>query len=221
MFGSMLFIIVCLLILQCGDVEVNPGPKGLKLCPQCNDYVKISVKLCSCGFRFNKKGRPCRTKKLNNYSASTGRPVGTSRAAGFKASFGRPVGTTHAAGFDISKGRKIDTTRKAGFNVSTGRPVGTTLDAGFNASTGRPVGTTLDAGFNASTGRPVGTTLDVGFAVSNGRPQGTTFHNGAKSALIEDDTCKLNEHIKQYDLPPIRKRQFCYRSVTDLLQTCL
>ena len=129
------------------------------------------------------------------------------------------MGTTHAAGFDISKGRKIDTTRKAGFNVSTGRPVGTTLDAGFNASTGRPVGTTLDAGFNASTGRPVGTTLgagfntstgrpvgttlDVGFAVSTGRPQGTTFHNGAKSALIEDDTCKLNEHIKQYDLPLI------------------
>ena len=159
---------------------MNPGPKGLKLCPQCNDYVKISMKLCSCGFRFNKKGRPCHTKKLNNYSASTGRPVGTSHAAGFKASFGRPVGTTHAAGFDISKGRELDTTRKAGFNVSTGRPVGTTLDAGFNASTGRPVGTTLD----------------VGFAVSTGHPQGTTFDNGTKSALIKDDTCKLNAKQK-------------------------
>ena len=95
-FGNMLILItcICLLILQCGDVEVNPGPKGVKLCPQCNNYVVIRLKLCSCGFRFNKKGRPCHTKRLNNYSASTGRPVGTSRFAGFKASFGRPVGTT-------------------------------------------------------------------------------------------------------------------------------
>ena len=118
--------------MQCGDVEVNPGTKGVKLCPQCNSYVVISVKLCSCGFRFNKKGWPCHTKKLNNYSVSTGRPVGTSCVTGFKTLCGWPMGTTHAAGFDVSAGH----------------------------------------------------------------PQGTTLDNGAKSVLIEDDTCKLNEDIK-------------------------
>ena len=37
-------IIMCFLILLCGDVEVNPGPKGLKACPQCNKNVPVSTK---------------------------------------------------------------------------------------------------------------------------------------------------------------------------------
>ena len=62
------------LILLCGDIEENPGPKGYKVCPLCKNSMVISLKQCSCGCWFNKKGRP---------SKSTGRPVGTSRVAGF------------------------------------------------------------------------------------------------------------------------------------------
>ena len=205
-----IMIVLYLLILLSGDIEVNPGPKGLKLCPQCKTLVAISIKLCSCGFRFNKKGRPGNTNKLNKYSTSTGRPLGTSHAAGFKVSFGRPVGTTHVAGFDVSNGRQVGSTCDAGFNVSTGRTVGTTVDAGLKASTGRPIGTTVDAGFYASNGRPVETALDnyfdastgcPDFTVSSGHPLGVTYDNGAKSSLIEDNPCKLNEHMKQYNLP--------------------
>ena len=45
----------------------------------------------------------------------------------------------------------------------------------------------------------MGTTHAAGFDVSAGRPQGTTLDNGANSALIENDTCKLKS--SSYDLP--------------------
>ena len=175
-------LIIHFLILLCGDIEENPGPRGYKVCPQCKISIVVSTKLCSCGYRFNKKGRPCHA---NSSYKSTGRPVGTNRIAGFNVSSGRPVGTTHASGFNASNGRKVGSTRDAGFDVSTGRPVGTTCDAGFDVSTGRPVGTTHLAGFN----------------VSGGRPLGTTHENGAKTSLIEDNESELTEHIRQYDLP--------------------
>ena len=174
-------LIIHFLILLCGDIEENPGPRGYKVCPQCKNSIVVSIKLCSYGYRFNKKGRPCHS---SSSSKSTGRPVGTSHIAGFNVSSGRPVGTTQAAGFNASNGCKIGSTRDAGFDVSTGRPVGTTLDAGFDVSTGRPVRTTHSAGFN----------------VSDGQPLGTTHENGTKSLLIEDNECELTEHIKQYDL---------------------
>ena len=84
------------LILLCGDIEENPGPKGYKICPQCKNSMVISVKQCSCGYWFNKKGRPSKT---------TGCPVGTSCVAGFNVSSGQPVGTTLEAGFNASNGR--------------------------------------------------------------------------------------------------------------------
>ena len=129
--SEIIALIIHFLILLCGDIEENPGPRGYKVCPQCKNSIVVSIKLCSCGYRFNKKGRPCYT---NSSSKSTSRPVGTSHIAGFSVSYGRPVGTTQAAGFNASNGRNIGSTRDAGFDVSTGRPVGTTLDAGCWAS---------------------------------------------------------------------------------------
>ena len=145
------------IILLCGDIEVNPGPTGKKVCPQCTQFVTNRQKKCKRGYYLVKK------------HVSSGRPVRTTCAAGYK--------------------------------VSTGRQMGTAVSNGYNATTGCPVGTTQDAGFNASQGCPMGTTCDKGFAVSTGRPLGITYNNSSKSSLIEDDPGKLNEHIKQYDLP--------------------
>ena len=57
--NGLLFEIIAMikyfLILLCGDIEENPGPKGYKICPQCKNSMVISVKQCSCGYWFNKK----------------------------------------------------------------------------------------------------------------------------------------------------------------------
>ena len=41
--GNLIFnviIILCaLLLLLCGDIEVNPGPRGKKECPECKKLV--------------------------------------------------------------------------------------------------------------------------------------------------------------------------------------
>ena len=64
-------ITLCVLILLlCG---VNPGPKGMKICPECKNFVSNRKKNCNCGFTFNTR---------------TARPVGTTRTAGFNVSKG-------------------------------------------------------------------------------------------------------------------------------------
>ena len=63
-------VILCvILLLQCGDIEINPGSKGMKVCPQCKSFISNRQKKCKCGLSFN---------------ARTGRPVGTTRNEGFK-----------------------------------------------------------------------------------------------------------------------------------------
>ena len=114
-------IICVILLLLCGDIEINPGPKGMKICPECKSFVSNRQKICKCGFSFNTR---------------TGHPVGTTRTAGFNVSKGRPIGTTFCDGFKISKGRPIGTTQDAGYITTGGRSIGTTLDAGFNATRG-------------------------------------------------------------------------------------
>ena len=94
--GIILF--VSLLLLLSGDVEVNPGPKGMKLCPKCKGFVTHRQNVCKCGYVCKKASR------------SAGRPAGTTRAEGFSVSTGRPVGTTLSEGFNISSGRPSGTT---------------------------------------------------------------------------------------------------------------
>ena len=132
-----LIICVSILLVLCGDIEVNPGPKGMTVCPECKASVTHRQNICKCGFICNKR---------------RGRPIRTTRTAGFNVSMGRPEGTTLSDGCHVSEGRPLGTTVDARFNVSEGRPLGTTLDAGFNVSQGHPLGTTLDAGFNVSQG---------------------------------------------------------------------
>ena len=202
---GVIIILCALLLLLCGDVEVNPGPRGKKECPGCKKLVTNRQKQCTCGY---------------DLKISIGRPIGTSHAAGFKVSMGRPVGTTVSNGFNVTTGRPVGTTTNAGFNASQGRPVGTTIDAGFNASQGRPVGTTTKAGFSASQGRPVGTTIDAGFNASQGRPIGTTTDNGGGSSNVEDDPSKLAKHIEQFELPTSWNTDECSLSVNENILSC-
>ena len=132
---GVIIILCALLLLLCGDVEVNPGPRGKKECPGCKKLVTNRQKQCTCGY---------------DLKISIGRPIGTSHAAGFKVSMGRPVGTTGSNGFNVTTGHPVGTTTNAGFNASQGRPVGTTTNAGFKASQGRPIGTTTDNGGGSS-----------------------------------------------------------------------
>ena len=50
-----LFVIIVMLIMS-GDIELNPGPVNCKTCPRClTETVSIKLKVCSCGYVFNKK----------------------------------------------------------------------------------------------------------------------------------------------------------------------
>ena len=87
-----------ILLLLCGDIEVNPGPKGMKICPQCKQYLSTRQNVCKCGHTFNKKGRPIGTTQATGYKVSKGRPIGKTCSTGCVIGSGRPVGTTVDAG---------------------------------------------------------------------------------------------------------------------------
>ena len=43
-----IMICVSMILLLCGDVEVNPGAKGMKHCPECESFVSSRLKVCVC-----------------------------------------------------------------------------------------------------------------------------------------------------------------------------
>ena len=44
------------LLVMAGDVELNPGPRGFRKCPQCEQQVPIKCKTCTnCGLSFNSR----------------------------------------------------------------------------------------------------------------------------------------------------------------------
>ena len=50
------------LLIMAGDVELNPGPRGFRKCPQCEQQVPIKCKTCTnCGLSFNS----LKQKRLN------------------------------------------------------------------------------------------------------------------------------------------------------------
>ena len=43
-------------LVMAGDVELNPGPRGFRKCPQCEQQVPIKGKTCTnCGLSFNSR----------------------------------------------------------------------------------------------------------------------------------------------------------------------
>ena len=83
---------VSLLLILCGDIELNPGPKGKKVRPNCKELIANRLIKRICGFNLSK------------IHQSTGRPVGTTRAAGYNVIIGRPLGTSISDGFKVSTG---------------------------------------------------------------------------------------------------------------------
>ena len=188
-------VAICLtlniLLLLCGDIEVNSGPKGMKICLQCKQYLSTRQNICKCGHTFNKKGRP----------------VGTTQATGYEVSKGCPIGTTCSTGCVIGSGCPVGTTVDAGFNALGGRPIGTTLNAGFNVTSGCPIGTNFSAGYNVSGGRPVGATVNSGAKspFSEDDPSKLAKHVQQYELPIAWDTDKCNLSTNESMLSSARK----------------
>ena len=110
------FALAFILLLLCGDIESNPGPKAYRICPNCNEQVHVRQVKCKYGFAMIKK---------------KGRPAGTSAEAGFRVSTGRKKGTAKEAGYNVTRGRTVGTTVNAGFKADSRQPVEFTKAKGF------------------------------------------------------------------------------------------
>ena len=53
-FIVVIIIVLSILLIMAGDVELNPGPRGFRKCPQCQQDIPIKSKLCgNCGLPQN------------------------------------------------------------------------------------------------------------------------------------------------------------------------
>ena len=52
----LIMTVLSALLIMAGDVELNPGPRGFRKCPQCEQQVPIKCKTCTnCGVSFNSR----------------------------------------------------------------------------------------------------------------------------------------------------------------------
>ena len=100
-----MYVVTVLLLLLCGDIEMNPGPT-IKVCPNCNIHYNIRKKSCECGCVFCKK---------------PGRRMGSTRTAGFSVSSGRPASNVDIE-LHVPNGRPFGTNCDASLSVSTSCP---------------------------------------------------------------------------------------------------
>ena len=65
-----MYVVTVLLLLHCGDIEMNPGPVH-KICPNCNIHIHVKSKSCECGYAFHKKcGRNPDTTRNTGFTVS-------------------------------------------------------------------------------------------------------------------------------------------------------
>ena len=128
-----MYVVIVLLLLCCGDIEMNPGPMH-KVCPNCNIHDNIRKKSCECGYVFYKR---------------RGRKTGSTHSAGFSVSPGHPWLTSNInihLNVPMAMGCPVFNVDIA-LDVPMGRPA-SNVNVELDASTGRPFGTTCDAAFN-------------------------------------------------------------------------
>ena len=201
-----MYIVTVLLLLCCGDIEMNPGSMH-KVCPNCNIHYNIRKKSCKCGYVFYKRsGRKTGSTRSAGFSASPGRPWPTSNVnVDLDVPMGRPVSNVDFE-LDVPIGRPASNINIE-LDVPIGRPA-SSVNIELDVSTGRPLGTTCDAGFNVSTSHPVSAepskTNMMQFA--NNVVKETEFHDDSYDAcsttgLVEDNASLLTEYMKQYNLP--------------------
>ena len=52
----LIMTVLSALLIMAGDVELNPGPRGFRKCPQCEQQVPIKCKTCTnCGLSFTSR----------------------------------------------------------------------------------------------------------------------------------------------------------------------
>ena len=225
-----MYAVTVLLLLRCGDIEMNPGPVH-KVCPNCNVHIHVKRKSCECGYIFHKK---------------CGRNTGATHNAGFTVSSRHPWPTSNFnVELDVQRGRPVSNV-DIELNVPMGRPTSNAtieLDVPVGRPTsnatieldvpvGRPTSNAtieldvpigcpvsdVNIELDVPTGHPFGTTRDSGFSVSAGRPISSvdttesvdskeTKLNDSNSdmyganVVLEDNPVLLAEYMKQYDLP--------------------
>ena len=210
--STYMYAVTVLLLLICGDIEMNPGPVH-KVCPNCNIHIHIKKKSCECGYVFSKK---------------SGRKTGTTRSAGFTVSSGRPWPTSSVTvDLDVYKGRPVSNV-DIELNVPMGRPT-SNVDTQPDVPMGRPA-SNVDTEPDVPMGRPT-SNVDIELDVPRGHPTSnvnveldvpTRHPFGAicdATGVLEDNPVLLAEHMKQYSLPSIWDTDKTNLSLSDNLLT--
>ena len=143
------YVVTVLLLLLCGDIEMNPGPV-YTLCPNCNIRVHIRKKICECGYVLHTKG---------------GRKMGTSSNPGFSGSAGRPPANVDIE-LNVPIGRP-NSNDDIELDVPIGRPTSND-DVELDVPIGRP-NSNDDIELDVPIGRPTSND-DVELDVPIGRP---------------------------------------------------
>ena len=66
----LIMTVLSALLIMAGDVELNPGPRGFRKCPQCEQQVPIKCKTCTnCGLSFTSRSPD--VKHVPSYVYST------------------------------------------------------------------------------------------------------------------------------------------------------
>ena len=147
-----MYVVTVLLLLCCGDVEINPGPVH-KVCPNCNINCHIRKKSCECGYVFyNKCGRKIGSTHSAGFSVSSGRPSSNASIIDLDIQKGRPASNAYV-NLDVHKGRPSSTT-EVDLNVQRGRP-SSNVDIQLDVPTRQTFDITYDAGFSVTTSCPL------------------------------------------------------------------
>ena len=140
-----MYAVTVLLLILCGDIEVNLGPVQI-VYPNCGNQVNIKKKSCECGFIIRN---------------ARGRKIGCTRTAGYKVSSG--CSTSNELNVPM---RLHLSSVHTELEVTRGRPA-SNADIKLDVSRGRPP-LNADIEFNVSRGRTP-SNADIELEVSRGR----------------------------------------------------
>ena len=216
-----MYAVTILLLLICGDIEMNPGPVH-KVCPNCNIHIHIKKKSCECGYVFSKKsGRKAGATHSADFTVSSGCPWPTFNVnVDLDVHKGRPLSNVDIEvnvpmgcptsnsdtqpdvpigrptsnidiEIDVPMGRPTSNV-DIEIDVPMGRPA-SNVDTEPNVPMGRPT-SNVNVELDVPTGRPFGTTCDAGFNVSSGRLPSctdTTQSADCKETKVDDNNSDM------------------------------
>ena len=129
-----MYAVTVLLLILCGDIEMNSGPVQI-VCPDCGNQVNIKKKSCECGYIIRKtRGRKRGYTHTAGYDISSECPISNGNIKLNVPMRQQPSNTDTE--LDVSRGRPPSNADMK-LNVPRGRPPSNT-DIELNVSRGRP-----------------------------------------------------------------------------------